>query len=281
MRVIVLVLVLAAAGPSWAQVRPAVIYPIDGEGVTAQESADLESTLQSALLRTMRSGPFGPASPPVLPTASCGVARSAAPACLARSAGSGVVLVGVARRAGPMLALSLTAVDGRGVVSGPVSLKIDPQFDNPSSFTLPLERLSIGAQRPVAARPPAPLPPPDSQGAAAAPPDRPSAPPAAVAAEPPSRWSWEAKAALGAAGGTVAAFGGGVALGVLAKRQSENLTARFNDHSLTAADASAYSAVDRKTTLANLLFVTGSVLAVTALVFWALVPDEPGSGRTF
>ena len=172
MRVEVLVLVLVAAGPAFSQVRPAVIYPIDGDGVTAQESADLESTLQSALLRTMRSGPFRPASPPVLPTAACGLARSAAPACLARTAGSGVVLVGVARRAGPLLSLSLMAVDGRGVVTGPVTLKVDPQFDNPGNFAQPLERLSM-APRPAASRPPVPRP---GQQSSAPSPERPSAP---------------------------------------------------------------------------------------------------------
>ena len=61
---LLLALVLATA-PAFAQVRPAAIYPLAGDGVSRSECADIESTLRSALLRTSRSGPFAPAATPV------------------------------------------------------------------------------------------------------------------------------------------------------------------------------------------------------------------------
>ena len=256
-----LVLALSAAGPALAQARTAAVYPIFGEGVSAAECSDVEGTMQSALVRASRSGPFAPADPPLV-DARCGAARDATPACLARLAGGGVILYGVARRAGLNISLTLSTIDARQTVLGPVKVAVDPLFDNPKVFESAFEQLAAAARPPPAAAVAAPAP------------VRPKAPAAAVEAEPPDPSRWMKRASLASGIGAVAVLAGGVAFGYLARKTNDDLNTKYLNHSLTTADASRYSQVRTYGNIANGLFVASGALAVAAITFWGLLPDE-------
>ena len=316
---LLLALVLATA-PAFAQVRHAAIYPLAGDGVSRSECADIESTLRSALLRTSRSGPFAPAATPVLPS-NCGPAAKPDLACLSRAAGTGVVLFGTVKRSGIYLQTALWAVDARGRAAGPVRVTIDPAFDNPRAFNTALEQLDAGAAAPKPAPPPpvasgsamppavnasppaaaavespmqgappaaAATPAPAAQTAPAQPPPaadpapRPRVPAAALSFdEPAPSGRWLKPAALGTGIGAVAALAGALVFGHLAQKSNDDLAARYATHALTTGDASTYQQIDRNSNLANELFIASGVLAATALTFWALVPDEDDTGRGY
>ena len=270
------------AAPALAQGRPAAVYPLAGDGVSDAECADLEGTLQAALVRASRSGPFVLATPPKS-AASCGPSRSVEPACLSRAAGAGVVIYGMVAHAGSNLVIALSAVDGRGVVTGPVRVTIDPLFDNPQVFLSAFEKLAAVAPPPAVAAKPAPPPAvasrPSPRAAPVAAAARPSVPAAALRdAKPADPDAWLKPAAFWTGVGAVVAVGAGAGSGYLAKRRTDDLSARFATHALTASDSSTYRQVSRFNVIANTLFVASGVLALTAVVFWGLSPDDESEG---
>src|SRR5258708_29593239 len=165
-----------------------------------------------------RDGALQPANPPTV-VASCGSARTLDLACLARAAGTGVVLFGVARRAGAYLSLALSAVDAGRVVSGPVRITVDPLFDDPQLFVAPLEQLAAGLARPRSSAAPAPQPAPAA--------GRPTAPAAAVESSPQANPdAWLGRAALVSGARAVVALGGGLVSGYLAKKANDDLSSK-------------------------------------------------------
>ena len=297
---------IAVATPAFARMRPASVYPLAGEGLSRAECSDVEATLQAALTRASRVGPFVRAAKPSV-TESCGPGNKADLACLARAAGTGVVLFGVARQSGGRILVDLSAIGARGLVSGPVRAVVDPFIDNPAVFNPVLARLAAGvalsgpAAAPVAAAPPLAAPAPGAASAVAAPapgaasavaapiaarapaaapspaarspraPARVPAPAEATAPANPDRWLLRGALASGAL--SVAAAGGAIAFGYTARKASNDLTTRYAAHTLSTADASAYGRISRDSNVANGLIAASATLAVTSLVLWALTGD--------
>jgi hypothetical protein len=265
-----LVIFLAlTAGPVFAQARRAAVYPIFGEGVPAADCADVEGTIHAALLRSTPGGPFTLGNPPTLEL-SCGPASKVDPACLAKSAGTGVVLYGIARRSGALFSVSLSAVDARGKVAGPVRVAVDPLLYDPQTFVAALERLASLSSPPPVAQVTEPQPAPA----------RPKAPAAAVRPSVPG--AWIGKAAIGTGAAAVAALAGGAVFGYLANKNNDDLSSRYAAHTLHASDAAEYQSVRRQAKLANVLFIASGALAVVSLVLFDLAPDEnPVYGTKF
>ena len=286
---------IAVATPAFAQMRPAAVYPLAGEGLSRAECSDVEGTLQAALTRASRVGPFVRAAKPSV-TESCGPGNKADLACLARAAGTGVVLFGVARQSGGRILVDLSAIGARGLVSGPVRAVVDPFIDDPAVFNPVLARLAAGvalsgpAAAPVAAAPPLAAPAPGAASAVAAPiaagapaaapspaarspraPARVPAPAEATAPANPDRWLLRGALASGAL--SVAAAGGAIAWGYTARKASNDLTTRYAAHTLSTADASAYGRISRDSNVANGLIAASATLAVTGIVLWALTGD--------
>ena len=286
---------IAVATPAFAQMRPAAVYPLAGEGLSRAECSDVEGTLQAALTRASRVGPFVRAAKPSV-TESCGPGNKADLACLARAAGTGVVLFGVARQSGGRILVDLSAIGARGLVSGPVRAVVDPFIDDPAVFNPVLARLAAGvalsgpAAAPVAAAPPLAAPAPGAASAVAAPiaagapaaapspaarspraPARVPAPAEATAPANPDRWLLRGALASGAL--SVAAAGGAIAWGYTARKASNDLTTRYAAHTLSTADASAYGRISRDSNVANGLIAASATLAATSLVLWALTGD--------
>src|SRR5690242_8921423 len=116
----IFVLLALAALPGFAQPRAATVYPISGPGVAKAQLDDVEGMVKAAILRS-RDGAFTLPEMRPLPQ-SCGPAQTARPACLARLAGAGVVLRGVARIEGRRIGLTLDALDGKARSFGPVRI---------------------------------------------------------------------------------------------------------------------------------------------------------------
>src|SRR5262252_9526955 len=89
-------LVCLLAAPALGQSVPASIYPVSGDEFRKSELADAQALIFAAVLR-MRSRAFVLASTDPLPP-SCGPAKKADTACLAKLAGKGIVLRGVLQK---------------------------------------------------------------------------------------------------------------------------------------------------------------------------------------
>ncbi|MGZ6143332.1 MAG: hypothetical protein ACXWLM_08335 [Myxococcales bacterium] len=270
----VAILLALIAAPAFAS--RVTIYPLAADGVEAGQVRDIEGMVKSALLR-LRSPTLALDSLDSLEP-SCGSASKAKSGCLAKLARGGVIVTGVVSRAGRLLRLSLVATDARGRISGPVQAGIDPAVENLKPIVAALQDLDAaiasGASPPAAA---APAP------SAAPAPFRPRAPAAAVEAAPqPGGDKWLTRAAVGSGIGALAALAGAGTFGYLAKRTNDDLTSRFNAHTLTTADAGSYQAVKRDDKIATVCLVVSGVLAVAGVTFWALLADDDGaSGRHF
>ena len=278
-------------GAMAAPPRPGLVYPMQSAQVPKADLAELDSLLHGALARSVKYGLFTDAAPTL--AASCGA--KPALACLAGLAKGGLVLVAEVGQRGNYFLLTLHAIDGRGAVRGPVQASVDTVARTQPDLDKALQRLAAPSAPPaavpappVAAAPasaaPAVLPDPAAAAPGPAPAARVSAPAAALSAratpQPLVEGAWLRPAALWTGVAAVAALGGGITAGLLAKKTSDDLTARSASNSLTPADAGSYHAVGRYDLVANLLFATASVAAVTALVFLALAPDGDDPERS-
>jgi hypothetical protein len=258
------------AAPAWAKAGGANLYPLAGDGIEARQLRDVEGQIKSALLR-LRSPTLTLDSLDTL-ASSCGPATQAKPACLAKSAKGGVVLTGTVTRSGRLLVVALSAVDGRGRVTGPVRTTIDPAVENLKPLVEALQELDGRMSSVAPALPPV--------GAAPPPPTVTPAPAAAVTAqpEPPSGDKWLRRGAIGSGVGAVLALGGGFAFGYLAKKTNDDLAAKYGAHTLTTSDADAYNKVDKYSTWANALFVVSGALAAASITCWAILAGDDSGG---
>ncbi|MCA1829712.1 MAG: hypothetical protein LC689_22540 [Myxococcales bacterium] len=254
------------AAPAWARAGGANLYPLAGNGIEAAQLRDLEGQIKSALLR-LRSPTLTLDSLDTLEPG-CGVATQAKPACLARLARGGVVLIGTVTQSGRLVQVALSAIDGQARATGPVKALVDPAVENLKPLVDALQGLDAlvvsGAQ-------------PQAPAATVAPggaPARPRAPRAAVEAERPRGEVWLGRAAIGSGAGAIASLGGALAFGYLARKTNDDLTTRYSQHTLAASDVSSYQNVNKYNKVANALFVVSGVLAAAALTCWAILADD-------
>lgn len=262
----VLIVLALAAAPALARPGGVNLYPFAGDGIEERQLHDLEGMLKSALLR-LRSPTLTLDSLDTLEPG-CGKATQAKPACLARYARSGVVLTGIVTKSGRYVQIALTATDGQGRAIGTVRPLVDPAVENLQPIVVALQDLDalIAGGAPAQTQP--------AVATQAPPPVRPKAPAAAVEPERPRSEVWLGRAALGAGAGAIAAAGGALAFGYLAKKTNQDLSSRYATHTLTAADASSYNQVKSYSGFANILFIASGVLAAGALTCWAILADD-------
>ena len=258
----------ALASPARGEGIPAVIYPVQGDGIERDLRADVQALLHAALLRTARSGGLKPANPPFAQNA-CGAAATASKECLARVAGSGVVLTAIVGRSGPMLAVLVRAVDGRGRSFGPVRASVDPTIQNAEVLALALANLEEIAASAASAE--------ARKAAGAAGPAPATSLPAHVRSAPapgPKR-AWMRPAGKWATLGGIALLGGAGIVAAMNKSLSEDLDEKYTGGGLTHDDLSSYDKVDTYNALTTGLLVAGGVATVTGVALWAMAPDGP------
>lgn len=276
---------LADLSPVRADPVAAAVYPVDVGRASSEDASDVRALLDSALQRTWRRGGFVPAED--LARAACGRASTAAPACLGRLAGAGVVLTVVVDRETTQLVVVLRAVDGAGRVHGPVTATVDSYLQNAdvlvrALFALDERRMLAGAPpQPPRADPaePRPAPAPATASPLAVTPPRPapprfSSPPRSA---PSGAWRGTAGGWTTAAGLALLAAGGVTAY--LNRQVADELDDRFRRNALEPADAARYRSVDRNNTLAIALLVGGGVATTGGLVLWATAPDSSPDRR--
>lgn len=300
-------LALAAPAAAAAQVGPRLVslYPLSR---AAPDAADVESLLDAALHRLAARGGNVALATPLLARAACGPATSAAPDCLGRLAGEGLVVRATVHRAGGALLVALHAVDGAGTSTGPVSTSLDAfvQSAEPlaSALALLVDQVLAAERRRARERgepvPEAPPPsyarqdraPPAAVASAEAPP-APPAPPAARpdlrAAEPPPRApaaaavtrapqarGWKRAAGPWLTGAGAALLAGGLAVSVMNRSLSHDLEDRLAAGRLTPADLEDYDRVERYDTLSAVLFASGGALTLGGVALWtAPLPRGP------
>ncbi|HSN90743.1 MAG TPA: hypothetical protein VLS93_05910 [Anaeromyxobacteraceae bacterium] len=254
----------AAASPARGQGPTAVIYPLEGVGVSRAELREVAALLQAALERTAPRGGFAPASPPFAQNA-CGPGMAAARECLARVAGAGFVLTAVVGRSDGRLAVQLRATDARGKTHGPVQAMVDPVVQNAE----PLARALLGLQEMVDAAVAAEAR--RAEGPAVA---REAIPRSSASRSPlraPGAWRRSAGRWTTAVGLGLLA-GGGVVAGLNRQLASE-LERKYETNQLTPEDAEDYRRVDTYNTLSTGLFVAGGTATAVGLLLWGTAPD--------
>jgi hypothetical protein len=293
---------LALAGPAAGQVGPRLVslYPLSR---TTADAGDVQALLDVALHRlAQRTGNVALGTPLVV-RAACGPAASAAPDCLARLAGEGLVVRATVHPSGSALLVALHAVDGAGRSTGPVSTAVDSfiQSAEPlvNALQLLVDQVFAGDRRrarergePVAEAPPAPRVP-----AAVAPPaaraERPehapvekpdlrapeppaSAPAAAAVSRPPPARRWMRAAGPWVTGAGAVLVAGGLAVSTMNHSLSEELEDKLAAGRLTAADLDSYDRVGQYNTLSALLFASGGALTLGGVALWtAPLPRGP------
>jgi hypothetical protein len=188
--------------------------------------------------------------------------------CLAALSRGGVVFRGLLRKAPPVLALSISAVDAAGKVFGPVRADIHPGVDDMRPISEALQALDdqINAAAPRPAAVPA---------VASAPL---SVPTAAISGEPPPPAPWmETYGKWGALGGVGLMALSGVT-GYLGNKLNDDLNAKYAGQTLSPSDRGSYDSLHRYALMTNVLLVGGAVVALTGLTLWGLAPDPAPAG---
>jgi hypothetical protein len=299
-RVALALAVVTAAAPAAAQAvaRPVAIYPFArSEGAAAE---DAQGLLESALRRAVNRTEDVVLSEPVVVRGACGPSSTAPTACLARLAGNGLMLRATLHRSERSAALAIEAVDGRtGASIGPVSVGFDPFIQNPEPITRAImvlfDDVHGAARRHAAAAPrTAPVPPPAAVSEARPPPPKadlraaepePEAPKAAPARAAPEasvarsepRRSWMRRAAPWCAGAGLALLAGAATVSIMNESLSDELDRKYEDGTLTPADAADYDKVEQYNQLTVILAATGGALTLTSAVLFTVGPTHGGA----
>jgi hypothetical protein len=247
----------------------------------------LDDAISAALARANRLAPG-----PVPIESRC--AAPPAPACVAKLAGDGLVLVAVAREQNGILVFTLSAVDAAARVHGPVRVGIDPMARDAAPLARGLRDLDrraaaglAAAVRPTAATaatataaptappaPPAAPPPSAAPSLAAAPPKAPPTPrPPAYQPDAPVPGAWKEPTgkALTAAGAALVATG--TVLAVLGRSLGQELEDKYRQGALTPADADAYARLDLYNVAGTAMVIGGGVSFLTGITLWAMAPE--------
>jgi hypothetical protein len=290
----------SAAGSAAAQVaaRPVAIYPFSRSDGAAAE--DAQGLLESAVQRAVNRSEDVVLAEPAVVRPACGPAQTAPAPCLQKLAGSGLVLRAILHRSERSSAIAVEAVDGalqRTV--GPVTVGIDTFIQNPEPLARALlmlfddvraaNRKAAGASaipRPQLVAPPlvattAPRPDPSRAEPAKAPPDlrapEPKAPPAASVAREAPRRPWLRAAAPWVAGTGLALLAGAAVVAVKNQELSQELDKKFQEGTLSPADAAKYDQVEQYNALAIGLAAAGGALTLTSAFLFTVAP-APGGG---
>jgi hypothetical protein len=293
---------VAIAAPAAAQVGPRIVslYPVSRDLADATE---VEGLLDTALRRLAQRTENVVLAAPLVVRGACGPARSAAPECLARLAGNGVVVRATLQRSGSAILVALQAVDGAGRSTGPVSTAIDTfiQTAEPLVNALSIllddaiagDRLGARKREPVgeappprgAAEPKAPPPRAEEARPRAAPVEKPdlraAEPPAkpAVAASlspRPSQQHWMRTVGPWMTGAGTALLAGSLAVTLVNRSLSDDLEEKLAEGRLTAGDLSRYDRVELYNTVSKVLLASGGVLAFGGIAIWtAPLPHGP------
>lgn len=284
---------LAAAQAPAFRIHPPGLDELN-EVLADDARALLDQAIPAALGRTGRLAP-GPA-----PLESrCGDAPP--PACVARLADDGLVLVTAARAQAGILVFTFSAVDAAARVYGPVRVGIDPMAQDAAPLVRALrdldrravtgmaqERARAAAAPPVVASPapaaapaapagaPAVPPPEPAPKLAATPPKGPAPSTRATAYRSPSDarpGAWRRTTGKALTAGGAALLAGGTVLAVLGRGLSQELEDKYAQGALTPADADAYERLDLYNTAGTALLVAGGVTFASGLTLWSLAPD--------
>jgi hypothetical protein len=262
-------LALASSPASAQQGAPVRIYPLHSIDAPSEVVSGVERALRRALEAREMTARFTSASDVTLDPL-CGPVKGARLHCLSGMALDGFVLRGSVRPSKPGWTVTFTVLDSGGRLFGPATARLDAQL-SPGPL---VEALSLVSDRVIRGEA-QPLPP--APGEAPVVVARPPAPSLALAAPPPAgRLTRAAQWTL---------LGGGVALalgavsGLVARSMNQSLTSKFDDHTLSTADASTYGKVSNLSSAANLLFIASAVAGTTALFLWAADDDAPDPWR--
>jgi len=258
---------LLAAGAAGAQSIPARLYPVDGGKLTQEQVSDCEALLEAGFLRAAtRFEALAPADPLKI-RAACG-RRDPGRTCLAKLADLGVVVSASARDRGNEIVFTIQAVDASGRVYGPVRAATDAAVTNAGPVAdaiLELDRRVSGRAKTVdalrdanVAAMLAELPPPRK---------------VVLSFKDSKPEPWQRPVGKALTVGGFLALGAGAAFGVVARRLSDDLDAKYGAGTLTGADAASYGKVDDYNLAANVLLATGGVAAATGLTLWTLAPS--------
>lgn len=160
---------------------PVALYPVQSEGLTEAERAEVQAVVSSALQGADRRGVLEPRSPLVV---SGGCKPPITVGCVATLAKGGVVLYAKARRRGAAINVTILFVDATGRRTRAVAFPVDPFIQNlrPANDAIATIEADLAAGVLEESTPP----PPPAAVARPAEPERP-APQAAAPAPPPQR----------------------------------------------------------------------------------------------
>ena len=127
-RLVLLAFVMAALAPGVARAAmPVAIYPMRVPGLSPDQRADIHSLLKAGLLSGSRRGVLRPRTPLFL-AAMC--TEPPSPACLARLADDGVVLVGRGERKSGSVVITAALYDRNGARTREVRFAVDLVIEN-------------------------------------------------------------------------------------------------------------------------------------------------------
>lgn len=294
--------IASIVSPAAAQVlaRVVVVYPFSrSEGAAAE---DAQGLLESALQRAANRAEDVVLSEPLFVRPACGPAQTAPVECLARLAGKGLLLRAVLHKSERSAAIAVEAIDGvTGRTIGPITVGVDMYIQNAEPLARALLMLFEDARargsrimpRPLAIAPPltavqpkqeaprpeAAKPPPPKQAdlrAAEPEPAAKIAPAETSVSRSAPRRSWARSAAPYVAGAGLALLAGAAVVSIQNEKLSSELDQKYQDGTLTAADAASYDKVKQNNTVAVGLAAAGGALTVTSAVMFTIVPSHGG-----
>jgi hypothetical protein len=303
-RPLALLLCLSALAPSHAGGQVSVsIYPVEAEGLTEGDRADVQSLVESAVRTGERRGVIRLRTPAILP-ASCRAPASDACLALLAKQKDCVILTPRAKQRTSQIAVTLSFVEPTGRRTRPAAFAFDSFLQDlrpavqavamaESDLQLevkpdvePKERAEGAERREPLAAQAAPAAAPELASAGprvALKPAEPSAASRALDPPAPKRGSkageWKGTVGPWASLGGVVLLAGGATAGLLGKSLNDDLTKKAGSNSLVPGDAASFDRLDTYALLANSLLIVGGVVTATGLTIWAMAPDDGPTRR--
>lgn len=291
------VLAAVLAWPGMARAETVVsLYPVQGTA-DAGIRADAEALIASGVRASNRRWGAFLLRGPVPLKAAC--APKATTECLAKQGRGGAVIYAEATTADGVVSVSMSLITTQGQRTKPSSFRFIPGLVDlrPVHYAVEqLEKAHAELNAPASADIASPTSPPVDAPAVATSAD--PAPGALVEADPPreeypaltespdeqpapASSKWMRKTGISAAIGGAVMMGVGGFFGLRARSMSNDLSSRYTEGRLVAADRSKYDQVKTSNALATGLLIGGGVVAATGLTFWGVSSvsfDSDGRG---
>lgn len=181
-----LLLAALALAPAARAAVPVGLYPVQAEGLTEGERAEVQGIVEAALTAAAARGVLEPRTPLLVP-ANCKAPITVG--CVATLARGGVVLYAKARRRGAQISVTVLFVDALGRKTRAVAFPVDPFIQNlrPANDAIATveAELVAGALEDTSPPPPPAVARTEPPAAERTPPRPEPAPPAAPAPAPP------------------------------------------------------------------------------------------------